>query len=261
MTKWILKGLATGIKTTAYPSVPETAPGVSPGRPGTTYFADKDMELIKHCPAKALFGKAGSVRVDYRRCIHCFQCTRTEGYPSIDWEDGFEWASLAGYPERDQVSITPLGRPFSRSVHIRIVDAGACGACMSEIAQLGKPYYNFHRLGLFVTPTPRKADILLAVGPLTDHMRLALQKTYEAMPSPRRVVAVGTCAISGGPFGPSFISGAGIHETIPVDFSVPGCPPPPLAVLHGLLLAAGRAEPVPLKSRDSARDNPGKEVR
>ena len=129
---------------------------------------------------------------------------------------------------------------FGRLLHIRFVDAGACGACISEARQLNNPYYNMHRLGFFVTPTPRNADVLLVAGPVSDAMRLPLRKTYEAMPTPKRVVAIGACAISGGVFGPSFAASGGVGEVIPVDVIVPGCPPPPLAILHGLLAVIGK---------------------
>jgi Ni,Fe-hydrogenase III small subunit len=116
------------------------------------------------------------------------------------------------------------------------------------VRQLNSPYYNMHRLGFFITPTPRHADILLVVGPVTAHMRWPLLKAYEAMPRPRRVIAVGTCAVSGGVFGPSFTSAGGVADVIPVDVTVPGNPPPPLAILHGLLVAVGRRPPAPPRS-------------
>ena len=133
-------------------------------------------------------------------------------------------------------ALRKLAGMFGRSLHVRFVDAGACGACMSEARQINNPYYNMHRLGFFITPTPRNADILLVAGPVSDAMRLPLRKTYEAMPAPKRVVAIGACAVSGGVFGPSFAAAGGAAEIIPVDVVVPGCPPPPLAILHGLLL-------------------------
>ena len=138
-----------------------------------------------------------------------------------------------------------MHRVFGWPLHIRFVDAGACGACISEARQLNNPYYNMHRLGFFVTPTPRNADVLLVAGPVSDAMRLPLRKTYEAMPTPKRVVAIGACAISGGVFGPSFAASGGVGEVIPVDVIVPGCPPPPLAVLHGLLAVVGKKPPMP----------------
>jgi len=105
-----------------------------------------------------------------------------------------------------------------------------------------------HRLGFFLTPTPRTADVLLLAGPLTEHMRHPLTRVYDAMPTPKRVIAVGTCAISGGPFGPSFASNSGVTEVVPVDVFVPGCPPPPLAIIHALLLLVGRTVPSSLDS-------------
>jgi Ni,Fe-hydrogenase III small subunit len=133
-----------------------------------------------------------------------------------------------------------MEKPFSRSLHVRFVDGGACGACLSEIEQINKPYYNMHRLGFFVTPTPRDADVLMVAGPVTDHLRLAIRKTYEAMPAPKRVLAIGACALSGGIFSPSFACSSGLSELVPVDIGVPGCPPPPLAIIHALLVAVSR---------------------
>ena len=148
--------------------------------------------------------------------------------------------------------------PSKRSVNVLVVDTGDCGACLNEVKQLNNPYYNMHRLGFFITPTPRQADVMLVVGPLTDHMRLPLRKTYEAMPTPKRVVAVGTCALSGGVFAPSFACGTGPADLLPVDVAVPGNPPPPLAILHGLLVAVGRKSPVSLESpaHDAAQEAP-----
>ena len=101
---------------------------------------------------------------------------------------------------------------FKRSIHICVVDAGDCGACLNEVKQLNNPYYNMHRLGFFITPSPRHADVLLVVGPVTDHMRVALKKIYDAMPTPKRVVAVGACALTGGVFAESFVCANGVAE-------------------------------------------------
>jgi len=125
-------------------------------------------------------------------------------------------------------------------MHIRVVDAGDCGACLNEINLLNNPFYNMHRLGFFITPTPRQADILLVVGPVTDHMKTALLKAFDAMPTPKRVMAVGACALSGGVFESGFVTGGGVADLLPVDVEIPGCPPPPLAILYGLLVLTGR---------------------
>jgi Ni,Fe-hydrogenase III small subunit len=135
-----------------------------------------------------------------------------------------------------------IDRLFGRSLHIRHVDAGSCNSCESEIKLLTSPYYDLHRLGLFFTPAPRHADLLLVTGPITRAMEGPLLRTYEAMPDPRLVVAVGACPYSGGVFGPSPYVRGSLAEVLPVDVFIPGCPPSPLALIHGLLLAINRAE-------------------
>jgi Ni,Fe-hydrogenase III small subunit len=194
--------------------------------------------MAARCPSGALAAQDGRLVVDDRRCIHAYRCVRQTAEP-VPWRNGYEWAKATGDGEP--------GSSFRRSIHLLVVDAGDCGACLHEVRQLNNPYYNMHRLGFFVTPTPRHADVLLVVGPVTDHMRVALQKTYDAMPTPKRVVAVGTCALSGGVFGPSFVSASGVASVLPVDVEVPGQPPPPLAILHGLLVAVGRAAPAAVR--------------
>jgi Ni,Fe-hydrogenase III small subunit len=239
MSKWIFKGLATGVKSTRYPRRPEAAAGVAPGLPAPLSRAASPSEAAataQSCPAGALEASGAQVAADLRRCIHCMRCASGPG--SVQWDQGFEWARRTRASGEGPL----FGRGFARSLHIRVVDAGGCDACLSEIKQLNKPYYNMHRLGLFLTPTPRHADVLLVAGPVTHAMRMPLLKAYEAMPTPRRVMAVGTCALTGCLFGPSFTSGSGVAGLLPVDVEVPGCPPPPLAILHGLLVLAGRAE-------------------
>jgi Ni,Fe-hydrogenase III small subunit len=134
-----------------------------------------------------------------------------------------------------------IERLFGRSLHVRHVDAGSCNACESEIKLLTNPYYDVQRLGIFFTPSPRHADLLLVTGPVTRAMEQPLRATYEAMPDPRLVVAVGACACSGGIFRSSPMVRNGVAEVLPVDVYVPGCPPSPLTLIHGLLLALGRA--------------------
>lgn len=240
MSGWVISGIRTGIKSTHYPTQQEIRPGVSPGLPVAGNEQRRDTEI---CPTGALVAAEGKIRVDYRKCIHCFRCIRTSGLVPLDWQQGYEWGACASA----EVSALDTAR-FGRSLHVRVVDAGDCGACLSEVSQLNNPYYNLHRLGFFITPTPRSADILLIVGPLTDQMRSAVRKAYDAMPTPKRVVAVGACAVSGGIFGPSFTCSGGVSDIVPVDVLVPGCPPPPLAILHGLLVAVGRKPPADITS-------------
>jgi Ni,Fe-hydrogenase III small subunit len=235
MSQWVISGLRKGVVTTRYPGREETAKGVSPGFPValTSMSEEAGRELEAICPTGAIRFERGEARVDNGRCVHCFRCARSARFP-IEWESGYEWARLAS----TATNSAPWPKAFKKSMHIRVVDAGDCGACLNEVKQLNNPYYNMHRLGFFITPTPRNADILLVVGPVNDHTRLPLQRTYEAMPTPKLVMAVGACALSGGVFGPSFVTGGGVRDVLPVDVEVPGSPPPPLAILHGLLLAA-----------------------
>jgi Ni,Fe-hydrogenase III small subunit len=238
MSQWVRRGLATGIKTTRYPAREEKAPGVSPGLPlGGAYPEEQARELVNLCSTGALSWHDGQLVVDYHRCVHCFRCRYGATVP-IGWQEGYEWAAASA--DATNKPWQPLGPAFERSTHILVVDVGDCGACLNEVRQLNNPYYNMHRLGFFITPTPREADVLLVVGPVTDHMRVPLQKAYDAMPTPKRVIAVGACALSGSVFGPSFVCGSGVRNLLPVDVEVPGQPPPPLAILHGLLVAVSR---------------------
>ncbi|CAM5214290.1 MULTISPECIES: NADH-quinone oxidoreductase subunit B family protein [Alcaligenaceae] len=148
----------------------------------------------------------------------------------------------ASWVLRTEGSRGPLPARFRHSVHFRFVDAGADGALIGEVRLLDAPPYNLHRFGIFVTASPRAADVLLVGGPVTEAMRGPLLKAYEAMPDPKRVVAIGDEAIDGGVFGKSFTSAGGVAEVIPVDFIVPGCPPPPAAIIQGLRAAAGQYE-------------------
>jgi Ni,Fe-hydrogenase III small subunit len=250
MANWVLKGLRTGIRTTGYPSRPERAAGVSPGRPhGASLNSIEQADtLVERCPTRAIERQEGGVAVDHRRCVYCLRCQRDGMETVAPWDASYEWAT-EGLDEA--ASAKKLQRAFGRSLHIRFLDAGACSACVSEARQLNNPYYNMHRLGLFTTPTPRNADVLLVSGPVSDAMRLPLRKAYEAMPAPKRVVAIGACAIFGGVFGSSFAASGGASQIIPVDVIVPGCPPPPLAILHGLLLVVGRKPPAQPVSRPS----------
>lgn len=239
MSRWVIKGLRTGVKTTAYPHSPERAAGATPGFPVGGDLGADAAAVASRCPTQALRATSGTIAVDNRRCVHCYRCVRGV-QRAVEWQQSYEWAFEPTKPNGPR-----FGGPFRRSIHIIVVDAGDCGACLNEVKQLNNPYYNMHRLGFFITPTPRHADVLLVVGPVTDHMRFALEKIYRAMPTPKRVVAVGACALSGGVFAGSFVCANGVADVLPVDVAVPGNPPPPLAILHGLLVAVGRKTTAP----------------
>lgn len=133
-----------------------------------------------------------------------------------------------------------IDQVLGRSLHIREVDAGSCNGCEVEIVGLNSPVYDIERFGIHFVASPRHTDMLLVTGPVTRNMELALRKTYDATPDPRLVVAVGACGCSGGIFGQNYASLGAIDQVIPVDVYVPGCPPNPHALLHGILLAIGR---------------------
>jgi len=135
---------------------------------------------------------------------------------------------------------TRIDAVLGRSLHIRQVDAGSCNGCEVEITALNNPVYDIERFGIHFVASPRHADMLLVTGPVTRNMEIALKKTYEAVPDPKLVVAVGACAIGGGIFGKSYASCGGVDAVLPVDVYIPGCPPRPEALLHGILLAVER---------------------
>jgi len=241
MSFWFWHGLRNGVRTTRYPRVRESAVGVSPGRPATTEFASAEeaAAAAANCPTGAIVAVGKNATVLLRHCIHCQRCRFGFPHP-LAWQADYEWTAVA-----NREAFGPLPSAYRRSTHIMVVDAGDCGACLRELKQLNNPFYNMHRLGFFLTATPRAADVLLVVGPVSENMRGPLIKTYEAMPTPKRVIAVGTCAITGGVFGHTFMSAGGVASVLPVDLEIPGEPPPPLAILHGLLVATGRKPPVP----------------
>jgi Ni,Fe-hydrogenase III small subunit len=129
---------------------------------------------------------------------------------------------------------------LGRSLSIRQVDAGSCNGCEQEIIALNNPVHDIERFGIHFVASPRHADMLLVTGPVTRNMELALRKTWAATPDPKVVAAVGACGISGGIFGANYASLGGVDAVIPVDVYIPGCPPRPETLLHGILLALGK---------------------
>lgn len=124
---------------------------------------------------------------------------------------------------------------LGRSLSIRQVDAGSCNGCELEIHALSNAFYDLERFGLRFVASPRHADVLMVTGPVTKNMREALQRTYNATPEPKWVVAVGACAADGGVFAGSYAVEGGVKDVIPVDLHIRGCPPSPVDLLKGLL--------------------------
>lgn len=201
-------------------------------------------------PGQAASAAAPAVpEVDWGRCIVCQRCTEvcpTGAFASSrDWAFGVrERADLRWTPARQPPMVGEENgrrrRPFGRSLHVRHVDAGSCNGCESELQALNNPFYNLHRLGIFFTPSPRFADVLLVTGPVTKAMRAPLLETWNAMPVPRWVIATGTCAVSGGVTAGNHACGTGLDGVLPVDIYLPGCPPNPAALIQALLMIVGR---------------------
>ncbi len=236
MANWVAHSLIDGIRSESGPTTEHLPAGVSPGRPVSQRLSEQAAtRMAAICPTAAIAARRDAIEVDFTRCVHCQRCRQPSG--DLTWQDDAQWGIW-----RDAES-KPLPRCFRHSVYVRYLDAGACGACMGEVRLLDAPPYNLHRYGIFITATPRDADVLLVAGPVTEAMRLPLRKAYEAMPEPKRVIAMGVCAINGGVFGRSFASIGGVRDVVPVDLVIAGCPPPPLAIVHGLLRVAGQLQP------------------
>ena len=154
-------------------------------------------------------------------------------------------------PPADSADLTPglehiqreILEHVGRALAIREVDAGSCNGCELEIHALNNPYYNLEGLGIRFVASPRHADMLLVTGPVSRNMAEALQRTYDATPDPKLVVAIGDCACDGGIFGESYACVGRVSKVIPVDVVVAGCPPPPLEIMRGILTAVRRIAP------------------
>jgi Ni,Fe-hydrogenase III small subunit len=151
-------------------------------------------------------------------------------------------------PSRDDPALVQLAATLDkaararlgRSLSIREVDAGSCNGCELEIHALGNAFYDLERYGLRFVASPRHADVLLVTGPVTRNMLEALTRTYDATPSPKWVVAAGSCAVDGGVFARSYACIGGLDAVLPVDLRIPGCPPTPFAILQGLVALMSR---------------------
>lgn len=253
---WVLRGLREGVVTTRYPRRPDDygagfrgAVRVLDGGDAT----DDASQLVALCPTNAITaeGPRPVLRIDRGRCILCGRCV--EARPDrFAFDPGVELAGVRPgalvVPEAtetdEEVRAARLAlrrrvRALRRSIHIRHVDAGSDGSEEAEIAALTGPIYDIQRLGMYFTATPRHADILLVTGVGTAGMAGELRRTYDAMPDPRVVVAAGTDAISGGMLGSTYASAGGIGSVLPIDVFIPGSPPSPFTLLHGLLVAVG----------------------
>jgi Ni,Fe-hydrogenase III small subunit/formate hydrogenlyase subunit 6/NADH:ubiquinone oxidoreductase subunit I len=260
MFKILEKTFRTGIATVPYPQEPARVSEHFRGRPVFDFANWHDARpAAEICPTGAITvddeGGQKQVAVDYGRCIFCGQCAEVSINGAVTITQEFEMAtrdrgdliltsdSIPGRAGQQAVGDslrTKIHDVLGRSLAIRQVDAGSCNGCELEINALNNPVHDIERFGIHFVASPRHADMLLVTGPVTRNMELALRKTYDATPKPKVVVAVGACGISGGIFGVNYATRGGVDQVIPVDVFIPGCPPRPEALLHGILLAVGR---------------------
>jgi Ni,Fe-hydrogenase III small subunit len=257
----LLKSLRTGVVTIRYPEAPAQTPERFRGAPGIRQGAAfGELPPAAVCPSGAISGGAGQPRydIDLARCLFCGRCAESSG-GAIELGRQIELA--ARRRERLLVQVEPdaqgravelpppppgpeveerIRRTLGRSLHLRHLDSGSCNACDWELTALLNPVYDVRRLGIDFVASPRHADGVIVTGPVTRNLETAVRRTYEAVPEPRVVIAVGACASSGGIAGRGYASAGGVAEVLPVDVFIPGCPPRPEAIIFGILLAVGR---------------------
>ncbi|MFA7235403.1 MAG: NADH-quinone oxidoreductase subunit NuoB [Phycisphaeraceae bacterium] len=193
-----------------------------------------------------------SPRLDLGKCLFCSDCVDACPEHAITYTNDYRLAvrnrdDLVIEPDQQELKLAAqldakLMKLFGRSLKLRQVSAGGCNACEADVNVLGTVGWDLGRFGIQVVASPRHADGLLITGPVTQNMHLALKKTYDAVPSPKIVIAVGACAITGGPYIHHEQTHNGADSILPVDLYIPGCPPHPLTILDGLLRLLGRLE-------------------
>ncbi|GLH74394.1 hydrogenase [Geothrix limicola] len=206
---------------------------------------------VEACPTEAIRLGAGGPELDLGRCVFCPACVEACPEGAIAFTGDHRLATrtredLILAPGADLRRAEALGgelkRLLGRSLKLRVVSAGGCNGCEVDVNVLGTLAWDLGRFGIQYVASPRHADGLLITGPVTRNMELAVRKTYDAVPGPKIVIAVGACAIQGGPYYKRDEQLGGASSVLPVDLFIPGCPPHPLTILDGLLRLIGRLE-------------------
>ncbi|HPA96628.1 MAG: 4Fe-4S binding protein [Acidobacteria bacterium] len=253
MIRLLRARLHQGHRTFAYPDgPPPPLPDRFRGRPllAPERCRDGCRDCVEVCPTEAI-SLSPAIAIDLGRCLFCAECAAACPEGAITWGGDHRLAvrrreELQVSAERELALATALDerlrRLFGRSLKLRQVSAGGCNACEADVNVLSTLAWDIGRFGIRIVASPRHADGLIVTGPVSENMRLALRKTYDAVAPPKIVIAIGACAIAGGPYlgHPEVAGGAG--AVVPVDLWVPGCPPHPLTMLDGMLRLLGRLE-------------------
>jgi Ni,Fe-hydrogenase III small subunit/NAD-dependent dihydropyrimidine dehydrogenase PreA subunit len=248
--KALLARLQQGHRTVSFPKGTPVLPERFRGRPiiDSSKCASGCKLCVDNCPTGAIQKHNNALTIDLGRCLFCAQCERNCSCNAITFSGEYRLAARSQtdliYSGQEMKLADALDRRikklFGRSLKLRQVSAGGCNGCEADTNVLSTVVYDLGRFGIQFVASPRHADGLLITGPVTENMKLALEKTYDAVPDPKITIAVGACAVSGGPYIDLPCVHNGADKIVPVDLFIPGCPPHPLTILDGLLRLIGR---------------------
>ena len=253
MLQILLSRFKQGQRTAVYPAAAPALPDRFRGAPRVdpTRCPDGCRACVEACPTEAVRVDGAGLALDLGRCLFCTECVEACPEGAIHHTTDHRLSARrredlivrAEGLQRARALDEKMLRLFRRSLKLRVVSAGGCNGCEADVNVLSTIVFDLGRFGIQYVASPRHADGLLITGPVTGNMKLALQKTYDAVPPPKIVIAVGACAISGGPYAghPEQHDGAG--AVVPVDLFVAGCPPHPFTILDGLLAVLDRLGP------------------